>query len=187
MVTENKTRVSFWNCLKLDEPSLKAIGLNAQFNMVKFTRQHISISRDHDYDVQGTYVYPGSNVPEWLLYRTTHDNMTVDLSFGNHSSPLGFIFCFIVPQVPSQGFILRFSISVDEGEDDIQLYLDRPRHAIQSDHVCLIYYRSFSRYLNSRVKDQPKFKIKVTAESRTLTTHLGYVSVVADATRFNGE
>ncbi|CAJ2663475.1 unnamed protein product [Trifolium pratense] len=169
MLKENKTRVAFWNCLKLNQHSLNAIRLNAQINMMKFTHQHISISRDHEYDAQGTYVYPGSNVPEWLLYRTTRDSMTIDLSFGNHSSPLGFIFCFIVPQVPSEGFILRFNIEIDEGEEDIQLYLDKPRHAIKSDHVYLLYDRGFSRYLNSRVKDQPKFKIKVTAESQTLT------------------
>jgi hypothetical protein len=95
--------------------------------------------------------------------------MTIDFSFGNHPSPLGFIFCFIVPQVPSEGFILRFNIEIDEGEEDIRLYLDRPRQKIRSDHVYLVSDRGFSRYLNSRVKDQPKFKIKVTAESQTLT------------------
>jgi len=174
MLKENKTRVSFWNCLKLNEHSLIEIGLNAQINMMKFARQHISISRHH-YDARGTYVYPGSSVPQWLVYRTTHDYMTIDLSSANHSSPLGFIFCFIVPQVPSQGFILRFNISVDECED-IQLYLDRPGREIRSDHVYLIYDRGFSRYLNSRVKIQPKFKIKVTAESRTLTSE--YVSLM---------
>ncbi|XP_058743712.1 disease resistance protein RML1A-like [Vicia villosa] len=168
MLKENKTRVAFWNCLKLDEHSLKAIGLNAKINMMKFAHKHISISR-HNYDAQGTYVYPGSNVPEWLVYRTTGDYMTIDLSFANHSSSLGFIFCFIVPQVPSQGFILRFNIGVDEGED-IQWYLDRPSNEIKSDHVYLIYDVGFSRYLSNRVKDQPKFKIKVTAESRTLTS-----------------
>jgi hypothetical protein len=169
MLKENKTRVAFWNCLKLDQHSLNAIRLNAQINMMKFTHQDISISCDRDCDAQGTYVYPGSNVPEWLLYRTTRDDMTIDLSFGNHSSPLGFIFCFIVPQVPSEGFILRFNIEIDEGEEDIRLYLDRPRQKIRSDHVYLVSDRGFSRYLNSRVKDQPKFKIKVTAESQTLT------------------
>lgn len=168
MLKENKTRVAFWNCLKLDEHSLKAIGMNAKINMMKFAHKHVSISR-HNYDAQGTYVYPGSNVPEWLVYRTTHDYMTIDLSFANHSSSLGFIFCFIVPQVPSQGFILRFNIGVDEGED-IQWYLDRPSNEIKSDHVYLIYDVGFSRYLSSRVKDQPKFKIKVTAESRMLTS-----------------
>ncbi|CAJ2663483.1 unnamed protein product [Trifolium pratense] len=171
---ENKTRVAFWNCLRLDQHSLKAIGLNAQINMMKFAHQHISIS-GRNYDAQGTYVYPGSNVPEWLVYRTTRDSMTIDLSFVNHSSPLAFIFCFIVPQVESPGFILRFNISVDEGED-IQLYLDRPSQEIKSDHVYLISDRGFSRYLNSRVKYQPKFKIKVTAESRTLTSE--YVSLM---------
>ncbi|GAU32114.1 hypothetical protein TSUD_357980 [Trifolium subterraneum] len=115
IVRENKRRVAFWNCLKLDQHSLKAIGLNAQINIKKFAYQHISISRDHDdYDAQGTYVYPGSNVPEWLVYRTTRYYMTIDLSFVNHSSPLAFIFCFIVPQVESPGFILRVNIGVDE-------------------------------------------------------------------------
>ncbi|XP_045787764.1 disease resistance protein RPV1-like isoform X2 [Trifolium pratense] len=175
MLKENKTRVSFWNCLKLDQHSLRAIGLNAQINIKKFAHQHISISLDHDHDAQGTYVYPGSSVPEWLVYRTTHDYMTIDLSFVNHSSPLAFILCFIVPQVESPGFILRFNIGIDEGED-IQLYLDRPSREIKSDHVYLISDRGFSRYLNNQVKDQPKFKIKVTAESHTLTSD--YVSLI---------
>jgi hypothetical protein len=100
--------------------------------------------------------------------------MTIDLSFANHSSQLGFIFCFIVPPVPSQGFILRFNISVDG--DDSQLHLDRPSHEIKSDHVYLVYDRGFSRFLNGRIKDQPKFKIKITAESRTLTSE--YVSLM---------
>nr|WIL60054.1 nodulation protein [Melilotus officinalis] len=175
MLKENKTRVAFWNCLKLNEYSLKAIELNAQINMMKFAHQYISISHNHPYDAKGTYVYPGSSVPKWLVYRTTRDYMTFDLSFANHSSQLSFIFCFVVPQVESQGFILRFNISVDQGED-IQLYLDRPSHEIKSDHVYLTYDRGFSRYLNSRVKDQPKFKIKVTAESRTITSE--YVSLI---------
>ncbi|GAU32120.1 hypothetical protein TSUD_358040 [Trifolium subterraneum] len=165
ILKEDKRRVAFWNCLKLDQHSLKAIGLNAQINIKKFARQHISISRDHDdYDAQGTYVYPGSSVPEWLVYRTTHDYMTIDLSFMNHSSQLGFIFCFIVPPVPSQGSILRFNISVDEG-DDSQLHLDRTSREIKSDHVYLVSDRGFSRYLNSRVKVQPRSKyLKFTFE-----------------------
>ncbi|XP_045787766.1 disease resistance-like protein DSC1 isoform X1 [Trifolium pratense] len=174
MLKENKTRVAFWNCLKLNEHSLKEIELNAQINMMKFAHQHISMSRSHPYDAKGTYVFPGSSVPKWLVYRTTHDYMTIDLSFANHSSQLGFIFCFVVPPVPSQGFILRFNISVDG--DDSQLHLDRPSHEIKSDHVYLVYDRGFSRYLNSRVEDQPKFKIKITAESRRLTSE--YVSLM---------
>ncbi|WJX86497.1 hypothetical protein P8452_68803 [Trifolium repens] len=178
MLKEKKTRVAFWNCLKLNEHSLKAMELNAQINMMKFAHQHISMSRSHPYDAKGTYVYPGSNVPKWLVYRTTHDYMTIDLSFANHSSQLGFIFCFIVPPVPSQGFILRFNISVDG--DDSQLYLDRPSHEIKSDHVYLVYDRGFSRYLNGRIKDQPKFKIKITAESRTLTSESKYSNFIME-------
>ena len=177
ILKENKTRVSFWNCLKLDEHSLTAIELNAEINMMKFADHQISTSSDgHDYDAQGTYVYPGSYVPEWFMYSTTCDYMTIDLSFVDDSSSLAFIFCFIVPQVESQGFSLKFNISIGGEGDNIQLKLDRPSLEIKSDHVYLICDKGLSRYLNSRVKDQPKFKIKVTAESRTPTSE--YVQVL---------
>lgn len=165
---ENKEKVAFWNCLKLDDHSLKALELNAQISMMKFAHHHVY--GFGGYDAQGTYVYPGSSVPEWLVYRTAHDQMTIDLSFAKqHSSELGFIFCFIVPQVASQGFTLIFNISVEEGEGEgVTLYLDRPNHGIKSDHVYLMYDQGLSRYLSSRVKHQPKFKIRVTAASPTL-------------------
>jgi len=177
MLKENKTRVFFWNCVKLVQHSLKAIELNAQINMMKFAQHQISTSSDdHDYDAQGTYVYPGSSVPKWLVYRTTHDYMDIDLSFANHSSDqLAFIFCFIVPQVESEGFILRFNISVGGEGENIQVYLDRPSLEIKSDHVYLMCDQGLSRYLNSRVKNQPMLKIKVTAESGTPTS--GYMPV----------
>ncbi|KAL9304299.1 hypothetical protein ACSQ67_021562 [Phaseolus vulgaris] len=74
---ENKKRVAFWNCLKLDEQSLTAIELNAQINMMKFAHQHFSRLGD----AQSTYVYPGSKVPEWLVHKTTHDDyVIIDLS-----------------------------------------------------------------------------------------------------------
>lgn len=177
VLKENKTKVSFWNCVKLVEHSLKAIELNAQINMMKFAHKQISTSSDHDYDAQGTYVYPGSSVPKWLVYRTTRNYMFIDLSFVNHSSDqLAFIFCFIVPQVESEGFILRFNISVGSEAENIQVYLNKPSQEIKSDHVYLMCDQGLSRYLNSRVKNQPKFKIKVTAESGTPT--LGYMPVM---------
>ena len=177
VLKENKTKVSFWNCVKLVEHSLKAIELNAQINMMKFAHKKISTSSDHDYDAQGTYVYPGSNVPKWLVYRTTRNYMVIDLSFVNHSSDqLAFIFCFIVPQVESEGFILRFNISVGGEAENIQVYLNKPSQEIKSNHVYLMCDQGLSRYLNSRVKNQPKFKIQVTAESGTPT--LGYMPVM---------
>ncbi|KAI5422427.1 disease resistance protein RPV1 [Lathyrus oleraceus] len=178
MLKENKTRVAFWNCLKLDQHSLKEIELNAQINMMKLAHKQISTSsNDHDYDAQGTYVYPGSSVPKWLMYRTKSDSMTINLSFVNHSSDqLAFIFCFIVPQIESQGFILRFNISVDGEDENIQVYLDRPSLGIKSDHVYLMCDQGLSRYLNSRVKHRSKFRIKVTVESRTPIS--GYMPVM---------
>ncbi|XP_061356836.1 disease resistance protein RML1A-like, partial [Gastrolobium bilobum] len=175
-LNENKKRVAFWNCLKLDEHSLRAIELNAQVNMMKFAFQHLStFGRDYDAQItnvnaaQSTYVYPGSKVPEWLVYGTTQDSLTIDLSFGPQSPEMGFIFCFVVPQVQSEGLFFKFKISVGEDEGNT-VYLDRPRHGIISDHVYLMYDQGCSSYLNSQAKHQPRFKIKVTAASRTLTS-----------------
>lgn len=175
---ENKTKVTFWNCLKLDQDSLKAIELNAQINMMNFAyNHHIATSGDQDYDGKGkgTYVYPGSSVPEWLVYKTTRDYMTIDLTFVNHTTPLAFIFCFIVPQVESHGFNLIFNISAGEGES-YQVSLDRPSIGIKSDHVYLTCDRGLSNYLNSRLKHLSKLDIKVTAVSQTPTN--GQVSLM---------
>lgn len=158
---ENRKRVEFWNCLKLDDHSLKAIGLNAQINMMKLAYQHLSTKDDHqDYHVEAFYVYPGSIVPEWLEYKTTNDYITIDL-FSAPSSPLmGFILCFIVPRDPSMGFRLRFIITISDSDGDdkgesVELYMLRPSVEIASDHVCVMYDQLFSQ-------NQPMFKIKVT-------------------------
>ncbi|CAI8607921.1 unnamed protein product [Vicia faba] len=178
---EKKKKVTFWNCLKLNEPSLKAIELNAQINMMNFSHHCIStrdLDRDHDHDRnQGIYVYPGSTIPEWLEYSTstsTHDYLTIDLSSAPYFSNLGIIFGFIIPATSSEGSILKFKIS--DGEDEgIKVYLDRPRDGIESDHVYLMYDPRCSHYLASRVNDQSKIKIQVRAASRTPTTQ--YVPV----------
>ena len=148
---EKKKRVTFWNCLKLNESSLKAIELNAQINMMNISDQHISTydwEYDHDCN-QGMYVYPGSKTPEWLEYSTsTHDYITIDLSSAPYFSKLGFIFGFIIPTIPSEGSILKLRIS--DGEDEgIKVYLDRPMHGIESDHVYLLYDPRCSHYLAS--------------------------------------
>ncbi|XP_068479746.1 disease resistance-like protein DSC1 isoform X3 [Phaseolus vulgaris] len=166
---ENKKRVAFWNCLKLDEQSLTAIELNAQINMMKFAHQHFSRLGD----AQSTYVYPGSKVPEWLVHKTTHDDyVIIDLSsiLSHNSSQVGFIFGFVVPEVPFGGLVLEFKISTGGEASHINVYMDRPRHVITSDHVYLMYDQACSRYLNSRAKHEPRLKIKVALASRTLTS-----------------
>ncbi|PNY14448.1 NBS-containing resistance-like protein, partial [Trifolium pratense] len=93
---ENKKRVEFWNCLNLDERSLINIGFNMQINLMKFAYQHLltlehdSVESYVDYkdnyaSYQAVYVYPGSSVPEWFEYKTTKNEMIVDLS--SHLSP----------------------------------------------------------------------------------------------------
>ncbi|WJX86501.1 hypothetical protein P8452_68806 [Trifolium repens] len=177
---EKRKRVTFWNCLKLNEPSLKAIGLNAQINMMSFSHKHISTCdrnrdrhHDHDHDLnQHMYVYPGSKIPEWLEYSTTtNDFITIDLSSAPYFSKLGFIFGFIIPTISSEGSILKFKISDCDGEDEgIKVYLDRPHHGIESDHVYLMYDPRLSHYLASRVNDWSMIKIQVRASSRTPTS-----------------
>lgn len=102
-LNENRKEVLFWNCLKLDEDSLKAVKLNAHINLRKFAYQHLSAPDENfdDYDRtygsdQVKYVYPGRSVPEWLEYKTTKDYIIVDLSSTPHSSHLGFIFSFVI-------------------------------------------------------------------------------------------
>lgn len=167
---ENKKRVAFWNCLKLDEHSLTAIELNAQINMMKFAHEHSSLFGD----AQSTYVYPGSKVPEWLVHKATHDDdyVIIDLSsvLSPHSSHVGFIFGFVVPEVPFGGLVLEFKISTGGEGSHMNVYMDRPRHGITSDHVYLMYDQACSRYLNSRAKHETRLKIKVALASRTLTS-----------------
>nr|KYP63677.1 Putative disease resistance protein At4g11170 family [Cajanus cajan] len=167
---ENKKRVAFWNCFKLDAHSLKAIALNAQINMMKFAHQHLSTFGD----AQGTYVNPGSKVPKWLEHKTTRGYMTIDVSFvlAPHSSHLGFIFGFIVPKVPYGGSVLEFNIRGGEGEGNkFNVYLNRPSHEIKVDHVYLMFDQACSRYLHSIAKHQPRLKIKVSVAARTLTSN----------------
>jgi hypothetical protein len=104
---ENKKRVEFWNCLNLHIQSLVDIEINAEINIMKFAYQHLSTMEHDDYvesyvdykynfaSYQAMYVYPGSSVPYWFEYKTTENEMIVDLS--SHLSPLlGFVFCFIL-------------------------------------------------------------------------------------------
>ncbi|KHN03086.1 Putative disease resistance protein [Glycine soja] len=175
---ENRKRVEFWNCLKLDEFSLMAIELNAQINVMKFAYQHLSapildhVENYNDYkdlhdSYQAVYMYPGSNVPEWLAYKTRKDYVIIDLS----SAPpahLGFIFCFILDK-DTEEFLdpaLQFSISISNGEneckrDSVEIQTSGPYSMIYSDHVCVLYDKRCSCYLNNRLKSLAKFKIKV--------------------------
>ncbi|KAG5071131.1 hypothetical protein JHK86_006342 [Glycine max] len=52
---ENRKEVLFWNCLKLDEDSLKAVKLNAHINLRKFAYQHLSAPDENFDDYNRTY------------------------------------------------------------------------------------------------------------------------------------
>ncbi|XP_024637232.2 putative disease resistance protein At4g11170 isoform X1 [Medicago truncatula] len=178
---ENKKRIEFWNCWNLDEHSLINIGLNLQMNLIKFTYQHLStLEHDHvesyvDYkdnfdSYQAVYVYPGSSIPEWLEYKTTKDDMIVDLSPHYLSPLLGFVFCFVLAKDIHYCDRIELNITTNDAEGDdekggVNIYMDRTRLGIASDHVCMIYDQPFSHYLTSIANNKRRFKIKVTART----------------------
>ncbi|CAJ2656076.1 unnamed protein product [Trifolium pratense] len=178
---ENKKGVEFWNCSNLDKRSLINIGLNVQINIVKFAYQHLSTLEHDDYvesyddykyesPYQAVYVYPGSSVPKWLSYKTTKDEMIVDISPPHFSPLLGFVFCFILAEDSQYCDLMEFNITVFDGEgdgekDDIDIYMYRTCCYTALDHVCMIYDQPCSQYLTSIAKNQTKFKIKVTART----------------------
>lgn len=196
---ENRKLVQFWNCFNLDEHSLRNIGFNAQINLMKYACQHVT-TPNHDYfetfddckhnnvcnnvaytsvvaSYQATYVYPGSNVPDWLEYKATVDEIImIDLSKAQ-PSPLGFIFCFILSRYYEKEYDnLNSHIAVIECEDDG--YIEGSTHMIaipepgsntEMDHVCLMYPKACSRYLAGLAENQTRLKIKVIATAKTET------------------
>ncbi|AES67842.2 disease resistance-like protein DSC1 isoform X1 [Medicago truncatula] len=96
-----KLHTQFQNCVNLDELSLRAIEVNAQVNMKKLAYNHLSTLGSKFLDGPVDVIYPGSKVPEWLMYRTTEASVTVDFSSAPKSKFVGFIFCVVAGQLPS--------------------------------------------------------------------------------------
>lgn len=159
---EKSIKIEFWNFSYLDDYSLWAIRLNVQINVMKFACQHfpapeLDFDDYNDYVVihdlqsgyeecdsyQATYAYPGSTFPKWLEYKTTNDYVVIDLSSGQLSHQLGFIFCFIVPKDSKRDdkLILYITISDCEGEGEkgsTKMYMNKS-DSTKSDHVCVMY------------------------------------------------
>jgi hypothetical protein len=113
-------------------------------------------------------VYPGSSVPEWFKYKTTKDDMIVDLSPPHVSPLLGFVFCFILAEDSEYCEQFELNITTIDGEKDgVNIYMYRTRFYIQSDHVCMIYHQPCSHHLTNNAKNQTMFKIKVTARTQS--------------------
>ncbi|XP_057435894.1 disease resistance-like protein DSC1 isoform X2 [Lotus japonicus] len=181
---ENKKRVEFFNCERLDEDSLMAIGLNARINVMKFAQQHLSALKHdfvenyddyfHNYhSYQSVHVFPGSRVPEWLVYKSTRGSVIIDLFSPPTSPPYGFIFCFIIYEYRVYRTRLKFKVSIrdsagedDAGEDEkdsVDVYTSFNYSIFTRDHVCVIYDQRCSRYLSSRSQNLSRFQIKATA------------------------
>ena len=176
---ENRREILFWNCLELDEHSLKAIGFNARINVMKSAYHNLSATGEKNVDFylrysrsyQVKYVYPGSSIPEWLEYKTTKDYLIIDLSSTPHSTLLGFVFSFVIAESKDHNRAVfldyPFYITVSEGEGEsekggIDIFVS---HTVRVESgVCVMYDQECSHYLHSRAKNQTRLKIKVTTK-----------------------
>lgn len=171
---QNRKRVEFWNCMNLDVRSLKNIALNAQISMKKYAYQHI-LGRKDKYDSSpGEYWYPGNSIPEWLEYKTTKDDMTIDILITQLSPPLGFVFCFILSKGNVNCDRIELNVTTIDGESEsegdgeqnnVNIYMIKSFFSMDTDHVFVVYRPQCSSYLSSIAKTQTRFKIKATAKS----------------------
>ena len=133
---------------------------------MKLTYQHSSTSEYNDEsDFQAWYMYPGrSGVPKWLEYKTTKDEMVIDLSPAQLSPLLGFIFCFILVGEDMAEFAgkVKFEITIIDGEGKNSYVMDS---RIATDHLCLIYDKKISHFLTSATKNQTRFTIRVAIQA----------------------
>ncbi|GAU13911.1 hypothetical protein TSUD_262380 [Trifolium subterraneum] len=158
-----------------------------QINLMKFTYQHLSTLehdnvesyvdyKDNFSSYQAVYVYPGNSVPEWLEYKTTKDDLIVDLSPPHLSSLMGFVLCFILVEDYQYSYRIELKITTidhegDGEKDGVIIYMNKSCFFIESNHVCMIYDQQFSHYLTSLAKSRTRFKIKVKARTESIRSH----------------
>ncbi|CAJ1975874.1 unnamed protein product [Sphenostylis stenocarpa] len=183
LLKENKKLVLFSDSVMLDE---RAIGFNAKINIMKFANQHLSAPNHNPVKNYGyrdaytrsdrcVYMYPGNSFPEWLEYSTGKDCITIDLSSAPPSPELGFIFSFILDMSSITTNLqypiiknLQCRITTFDGEDggksdSFRMPIPYGNLYVGSNYVCMIIYdQACSEFLNTRAKNQTKFKIQVT-------------------------
>lgn len=173
---ENRKHVWFLGCVNLDKHSLMNIALNAHINMMKFAYNHLS-SPIHDFaeeeliknnpnPYQSVYMYPGSSVPDWFVYKTIEDYIVIDLSLAPRAPVSSFIFCFLLANFNfiNEGFKFNITISDTEGEgkmEDVGIHMHGMFESSITNHVCVICDLQCSRSLCSIAKNMTRLKIKV--------------------------
>ncbi|XP_057745813.1 disease resistance protein RPV1-like isoform X2 [Arachis stenosperma] len=105
----NRRRISFENCVKLEEESLNDITEDAHLTILKnvlfyLTGQYQMINYYEYRRMDGRICYPGYKVPKWFGCQTTEASITIELDQPYYHL-LGFIFCCVVSQsLPSPYF-----------------------------------------------------------------------------------
>lgn len=169
----NRIWIDFQNCLKLQEDSLKVLRACA---LLEINRSVSAIEKLEYLCDEAVVRYPGSRVPEWLVYRTTQASLTIDLSSAPHSMDWGFIFCVIVPQSPSKQVIdihcqcYEGDVYADEDDRDepVEFLLSSQTAVdLNSDHVFLWYDENFCSKLHEAIQ-----------ESGTDDEHISYKSKI---------
>ncbi|RDX96744.1 putative disease resistance protein, partial [Mucuna pruriens] len=154
-LAQSDIKISFENCLKLDEHSQFSIEEYANFTM-----KHVAHANDmgprHVNRSGGAVCLPGSKVPEWFESRTTTQaSVTVQLS--PHSHLLGFVFCVVLSQFRSNAKHEYHQIAckwcLEDGKSKRVGYIHRWYYkaitALESDHVYVWYEPSCEKIVEA--------------------------------------
>ncbi|KAF7814486.1 Transmembrane protein [Senna tora] len=94
----NTTDLRFENCMELDEDSCKVVELTGRRSLTNFASkpsEEQGQSLKMDDAMQPRVIYPGSKIPRWFKYRTSHGSVTMTIA-PPPSKFRGFIFCMIL-------------------------------------------------------------------------------------------
>ena len=148
-----KTHTTFQNCMKLDENSLNAIGVvYGHANMKKFAYDHLLTIGSKFLDRPVAVIYPGSEVPQWFMNKTTKASVTFDLSCAPRCKVMGFILCAIVGRFSSSddSNFIGCDCYLDNGNGeenvdrgDMNLWSSIAVSELMADHVCMWYDERF--------------------------------------------
>ncbi|KAK4267281.1 hypothetical protein QN277_024081 [Acacia crassicarpa] len=160
----NVKEIRLANCMNLDETLLNDIGWNIHTKLLNhYEFERVSSSEDQENNqIDDVYIrtggiYPGSKVPSWFKYRTSHQaSITVSLQF---NIPEAFIFCVILSQFPLSSFLISITVDcfMENNNGDQRLHVKSfdlvlPGTELNSDHVCLFYVQ-LSGFMNGRVEE----------------------------------
>ncbi|MED6207173.1 hypothetical protein PIB30_033367 [Stylosanthes scabra] len=155
----NRRRISFGNCMRLDEESLNDIMEDTCFtiftNILLTAAQTYNLSRDsYDHYLRCHAFYPGSNVAEWLRCQTAEGaSKTVEID-QPYQHLLGFCFCCVLSPMFSPYDYIHCECRVgNRAKYTYGIYeLNSEVERFSSDHVFLWFHPDHNRDILRAVK-----------------------------------